>query len=591
MKLPLKLAIGLSFLLVVYAALRAWYVPVVYDEVFTFINYVVSGGFQPYYALLDANNHVVNSALTHVSFLMFGEHQFALRLPNLLALIIFLFYLIRMREMFADKWLWLTFFVSVTMIHYLFDFFSVSRGYGLSFAFLTAAIYYAWKCGQTRQLIHYGLALLMLSIALWSNMALMVTIVAMGGVLSLYLLVKGDKSLRYRAMGVGLVIVLFVAPVLYAALFSMELKAHGMLYLGKGFSAWDAIGEGLVQTMLGLHWSKQVTIGSIVLYFFLLVCFIVRNQWTWKAAFSTAVWALAMVGVFALHFLLDVNFPIRRTAMHLPFLMLVSAFTLLDGFPKLVRLTIGGSIASLMALNFAAQLNLNHIMDWRYECMPKEFVARVAQFQDSTGRKPIVSCNGFMNYFIGYQMPFVNGGFYAENFQKFPSEHADLLIATENMKWDGLVYFDTLSFHQPTGMTLMQRKSLTKWTVVREMELVNQVSPSLPALVRIDSIENLVGLPLAIEIDMDLTSNSYPVFWSVYAQVWRSETESIFSCSLDMSATHYDLRDLRKVNIKSEFITLPEGANHLRIFVVSNNNKPMTVSDVHVSILADKDSN
>lgn len=584
----LRVAKGFSILLVIYAALRAWSVPVVYDEVFTFTHYVITGGFQPFYSLLDANNHVVNSGLTHVSFLVFGGSKLALRLPNLLALLIYLFFLIRMKEMFSDKWLWMAFFIAVTMIHYLFDFFSLSRGYGLSFAFLTAATHYAWKFGKTQQLIHYGLALAALSLSLWSNLALMIPIVSLGGLLSLYLLTKGDDRPQYRAIGGVLGLLIFMIPVLYAALFSLKLKEHGRLYLGDGVSAWDAIGAGLAHTMLGISWAAYVAIGAIALYVILLGYAILRNQWTWKAILSTAVFILAVAGVFALHTLLDVNYPIRRTAMHLPFLMLVSVFTILDGLPKLIRLGAGCFIASFMALNFGYNLNLNHALDWRYECVPRPFVERIAQFEGSIGRKPFVSCDGFMNYLIGYQIPTVNGGFYSDQLQNFPSKRADLLIAHENMKWEGLVQFDTIDFNEQTGITLMQRKQLTNWTVVHETSQPSHMSSTSTGLAYIDSIEHLIGKSLAIEVEMTASSTSYPVLWSIYAQVWHSESESIFSSSLDMSATHYDLRKSRTVSVKSEFITLPKGADHLRIFAVSNNNRPITLSDIRVSVMADE---
>jgi len=287
MKLELKLAIGLSFLLFVYAALRAWFVPLVYDEAFTFSYYVVTGGFQPFHSFLDANNHVINSTLTHLSFLMLGDHPFALRLPNLLALIVFLGYLIRTRDMFYDKLLWLAYFIALTSIHYVFDFFSLSRGYGLSIAFLTAAVYHAWKFKQTRQLLQYGLALTMLSLSLWSNLALMLPILAIGGLLGLYLLVKGDSSSMYRIKGVILSLALFAAPVLYAVLFTLELKEHGKLYLGTGVSAWDAIGAGLGHTMFFLSWSESFAIVSIGSYLLLAGYSAFRNQWTWKSTLST----------------------------------------------------------------------------------------------------------------------------------------------------------------------------------------------------------------------------------------------------------------------------------------------------------------
>jgi len=297
---------------------------------------------------------------------------------------------------------------------------------------------------------------------------------------------------------------------------------------------------------------------------------------------------LTVIGVFALHQLLDVNYPVRRTAMHLPFLMLLSVFTILDDSPRLLRMGAGGIIASFLAFNFVSQANVNHVLDWRYECVPRTFVERIAQFQDSTGAKPIVSCNNFMNYLIGLQMPSVNGNFYSERSQSFPSVKADLLIATENMKWDGLVYFDTIDFNHQTDMTLMQRKELTHWTVVHEDHLPLSKPSTTPCLFRVDSVEHLIGKPMAIEIDIVASAPTSPVIWSIYAQVWSSESESTFSGNIDLGATHYDLREPRNVNIRSEFTTLQAGSDHIRIFMISSNNKPFTLSQARVTLLAEE---
>jgi hypothetical protein len=86
----------------------------------------------------------------------------------------------------------------------------------------------------------------------------------------LYLLTKGDDRPQYRAIGGVLGLLIFIIPVLYAALFSLKLKEHGRLYLGDGVSAWDAIGAGLAHTMLGISWAAYVAIGAIALYVILL---------------------------------------------------------------------------------------------------------------------------------------------------------------------------------------------------------------------------------------------------------------------------------------------------------------------------------
>lgn len=587
MRVELKIAACLSIALLTYAVLRAYFVPLVFDEAFTFSHYVITGGFQPFHSLLDANNHVINSTLTHLSFLMFGDHPFALRLPNLLALILFLGYLIGTKAMFNDKLLWLAFFIAITSIHYIFDFFSLSRGYGLGIAFLTAAFYHIWKFGQTQQLVHFGIALTVLSLSLWSNLSLMLPILVMGGSLGFSLLTQPKQPVSYMLKGFALGLILFLVPVFYAVIFTLELKNNGRLYLGDGFSAWEAMGGGLAYTMLRLSWSDYVVIGSIGCFFLVTTYSVIHNQWTWKSKQSTAVFILTVIGVFALHYSLDVNFPIRRTAMHLPFLLLVSVFSILDDVPRRIGLVAGGVIASFLAINFISIMNINHVLDWRYECVPRTFVKRVAHFQDSTGRKPIVSCNGFMNYLIGLQMPSVNGSFFSEQSHSFPSTRADLLIATENMNWEGLVYFDTVDFNHQTGMTLMQRRQLTEWTKVHEDYLPLCTTSAASCSFRVDSIKHLIGRPLAIELDMIASAKTRPILWTIYVQVWRSETEHLSSSYLDMTATHYDLLEPQSIVIKSEFVTLPEDADHIRIFMVSNNHKPLTLSEVRLSLLAE----
>jgi hypothetical protein len=587
MRLQHQLALGVSIALIVYAALRAWFVPLVFDEAFTFSQYVVTGGFQPFHSFLDANNHLINSALTHVSFLLLGDHPFALRVPNLLALVMSLWFLVRTREMFSDQWLWLAFFIGVSTIHYLFDFFSLSRGYGLSLAFLTAATYYSWRFGQTLRLVHFGLTLTMASLSLWSNLALMVPVLALGGITGLMLLAKGEPSLRYRSAGSLLGLVLFGLPVAYAVLWSLELKSHGRLYLGEGVTAWDAIGAGLAHTMLRLSWSEYVVAGALALYLIIVSLAVIHRSWAWKATLSTSVFLLTVTGVFILHHLMDVNFPIRRAAMHIPFLMLMSLFTLLDGLPRYVRMLSGGFVSLFIAIHFVSHINLNHTLDWRYECVPKTFVERIAHYPDSTGRKPIVSCNSFMNYLIGLQRDDVTSSFYSDRLQSFPSIRADLLIATENMKWSGLDHFDTLEFNHQTGMTLMQRQIRTRWKAVHEDHLALSSTSTAPCAFRIDSIHHLVGIPLAVEVEMVATALAYPINWSVYGQVWSSETDCMYSGDINLGATHYDLRRPLNVHLKSELITLPEGAHHIRVFMVGNNNRPFTLSQVKLTLLAE----
>ncbi|MFZ9295801.1 MAG: hypothetical protein ACO259_06275, partial [Bacteroidia bacterium] len=80
----------LSIAAFVFTVFRCYHIPLAHDEVATFYYYIQPGSFIPFYAHPDANNHVLNSVLAYFSYRLFGAAPWALRLPQCLALIIYL---------------------------------------------------------------------------------------------------------------------------------------------------------------------------------------------------------------------------------------------------------------------------------------------------------------------------------------------------------------------------------------------------------------------------------------------------------------------------------------------------------------------
>lgn len=124
-----------------FVALRALVTDFTHDEAFTFINYVkpsfkaiISGSYP------SANNHILNSLLTKISWAIWGNSEFALRLPNVLAFGILIFTLRSwMRAQNFSKSTSFIAFAFVTSAYPL-QFFSLSRGYGISFLFLCLSL-------------------------------------------------------------------------------------------------------------------------------------------------------------------------------------------------------------------------------------------------------------------------------------------------------------------------------------------------------------------------------------------------------------------------------------------------------------------
>jgi len=129
------LLVGCVFIFTFLVAYRAAVIPITHDEASTWLSfrhYNIWGWLSDYYCWQSANNHWLNTLLLQWSAGFFGESAFALRIPNILAGALYFFAaaLISWRYI-KTPMLQLAGFLLLCGHVYLFDFFSLARGYGL----------------------------------------------------------------------------------------------------------------------------------------------------------------------------------------------------------------------------------------------------------------------------------------------------------------------------------------------------------------------------------------------------------------------------------------------------------------------------
>ena len=118
-----------------------------HDEAFTFLVYTKKTyKFIITNALASANNHILNSLLTKTTSIVLGETELSLRLPNVIAGISFIYLFLKWflktpKPLFIGIWGFSLLFLN----NQVFEFYSLSRGYGLSFLFLSLSIYFFHK--------------------------------------------------------------------------------------------------------------------------------------------------------------------------------------------------------------------------------------------------------------------------------------------------------------------------------------------------------------------------------------------------------------------------------------------------------------
>lgn len=308
--------------LLTYLLLRAWYVEPLHDEAATFFHYIETGEIWGPGSLLDANNHLLNSYLGRGIYLLFGESMFLFRLPNVLAFVLFFwaaFVIARKHTQLLQKMLVLTALVTV---HYIFDYFGFTRGYGLAIAFFLWAFIYLDKWNKEQRPLYLFALYLFLLLAIFSNLTYLVT-----GCLSL-VFVLFVQALHLRTIPVkrhlilGLLHALFLVGLYPMIKFSLDLKAGGALYYGSLDGFWNVTGDTLSQVVLFYHekWLKYVAVlGMLAFVAWLVLQLRKRGFWEqWKQTETVAAYLIFgnIVAIFFLAKVMLVNYPSDRAAMY-----------------------------------------------------------------------------------------------------------------------------------------------------------------------------------------------------------------------------------------------------------------------------------
>ena len=357
----------LSFLVWMYLIMRAIHVPFAHDEIATFHYYVQTGEFLPFLSHWDMNNHVVNSALSALFYSLFGLSPLVLRLANLLAFPIFCLYLWKNGKLIpgtAARWI---FIASLLLSHGLAEFFSLSRGYGLSIAFLMPALYFTLKATEAfslrRMLAAMGWAIL----ATLSNLALINTFLILTA--WMLLLIWSPSRLRgtsRKLSGTLLLVLTGLAPVALFALISFKARSMGLLYTGGSKGFFTETVKTLIPKLTGFdHWIVYAVVGALFLfaagygiYRIIRTHAILHPDLVFLTFLSANI-----LSYWALNRFFQVNYPENRVALYL-FPLFAGAVCFAAGglSEQLNRRYLALLAAPLLffPVHFAYSLNLNH---------------------------------------------------------------------------------------------------------------------------------------------------------------------------------------------------------------------------------------
>lgn len=243
----------ISLALLAYTVYRAAHISFVYDESLTYFSFVN----QPLksvikYDFLTANNHVLNSVLMKFSANLLPVNQLTMRLPNLLAHVVFLFFSYCIARHYKPFYIQLCIFLFLNLNPFLLDFFSLARGYGLSMAFTLASLYFLQVFFRTgKPGIYISMAMfLMAALAVLANFSLLNFYCALFGLFTLRLLFYHAISLRGKMLHFTVALIITAALFSYVLPVSIRLREANELYFGGTTGFWQDTVTSLVQGFL-----------------------------------------------------------------------------------------------------------------------------------------------------------------------------------------------------------------------------------------------------------------------------------------------------------------------------------------------------
>ena len=444
-----------------YVVSRAYLLSLTHDEALTFT--IVEG--LPAWSH-TANHHLLNTFLVRLSSWFFGSSEVALRLPNVLSLIPYIYGLHVILKPFNSIWLSALGYCVFLLNPFILEFFSLARGYGISLGCMLLSLGFflrnASDVGGESYYRNSYYALVLAVSAMLANLAMINYLIA------LCLVVLGQFYLKFkqqiwsgrlcRLSFWGLVSV--VSFSLYIGVSRLLfLKKHGQLYFGA-----DGVFEmlrSLVVSLLYIDLPEMIinvsTFLLLALFLFALGHLLYRRRFTSEIAGLLMITGLLFLGLFFENLVFGAKFPMERSA-----LVLVPLFGLLLCFSLhqlILALPLGRipalSVVLFAGVNFLAGVNLSHSKTWKYDARTKHAMLLVSKELESAGEEATISNHWLFEPAINYYIDRWAIGLASAN-RDGPRADTDFILTKERSKvFEG---YEVLQSYDDIGTILLGKK-------------------------------------------------------------------------------------------------------------------------------------
>lgn len=398
----------LSCLLFVYTCIKAYTLSITWDEAYSYLEYIRKGIFiQEKFDMMSANNHLLNTWSGILLVKIFGVHEWVLRIPSLIAHLLFLFFSVRLVRHFHNSWLILASFVLLNFHPYMIDFFSVARGYGLSMGLLMGSVYYLYVFHRDFKNTYALLSMLTGGLSVFANYVLLNYVLALFGVLLLLYIYQAKQQPEKGGFWKNVLpvaLVFFVLLVIVVPI-SFALREAGALFFG-GLGFWkDTIHSIVDRSFYELGYSYWFQRFAKVYIFVMLTaaCIFAFLNWKKKQLSPNKLFLISMLVILATccasvilqHVLLETLYLVDRTALFLVVLFSVILVFFINelSLEKPRAALIAYLSAFAMSIHLLWSFNLTYVLEWKLNADTKEMLSDLEHLKTIPAEKSTISLN------------------------------------------------------------------------------------------------------------------------------------------------------------------------------------------------------
>lgn len=358
-----------------------------HDESYTYLHYP----HRPFMKILSfadsySNNHILNTLLMKYSEKLFGDSEFALRLPNLLAFLVYMVFGWLIFRKFNRILAFAVFILLVANVP-LVDLFGMARGYGLSIAFMIMSLYFFLRYFENRKtvnLIFFHGAALFACLASFTLLTFYLALIAIFFVMIIVEWLKSGREKKTFTSGIlpFTVMILPVVAILYEPV-RRVIKFNKLDFGGSSGFFSDTMKHLVLNSINhlgvspGFIFALQVIFIVVVLFgFFLVVRLVIRrNQNQYKEFPGLMVSGLLLILlaiIFILqHHILGTSYPVARFSVFLYPLFVIHIGFLTDYFIRTgytyVALPMVTGLAFVLLNGFVVKSDLSAFGEWDYD--------------------------------------------------------------------------------------------------------------------------------------------------------------------------------------------------------------------------------